>query len=184
MKAQKTDMKLGIFVRMEEATTSYDGARLAWLRAVVVKLKSENGFDDSFDFASSYSEISQYEHIKLVELLSTDRPNADTGDVKAFDIDSARASELEEIVKTLKGIERKINAINEQHGRPANFATSVLRLAAAVGARTVITEKTAAAYGRSGNKYHFAALDSASWNVEQVIAAWREKWAPKVVENA
>src|SRR3990167_9124351 len=144
--------KIAIFVRIEDAGTSYDGKRMARIAAQVCTYK-DSRWNEDFDFATSYGPIAQYEHVKMTELLSSDRPAAETaGEIRAYDIDRAYAYELKATAKTLEAIGRRIEAINAKHGRPTTFGHSVLRLAAAVGANVIITAKSEEARQRTGEK--------------------------------
>jgi len=59
--------------------------------------------------------------------------------------------DAERIFSTLKSIEKKLEALNAEHGRPRTFAQSVMRLASAVGARALIMDERLAV--RLGRKY-------------------------------
>ena len=117
----------------------------------------------------------------MTELLTTDRLEGSCGDIRAHDLDRAWAGELDIIAKTLKTIGRKIEAINAQHGCPTTFGHSVLRLAAAIGAKTIITPRSEESRRQTGEKFHFNDLSQGQYNVDRAITLWLEKWTKETV---
>lgn len=163
---------LGIFVHIEETPSRYNDDVCAWMRAHVVHVKDT--WNQKFDFATCYGDIHEYADITLTELLSN-RSTTGVGELRADPSTNNSLSEIGRIFNTMMKIDKRIAAMNKKFGRPVTFEQHVLRLANAVGAKWIITGKTAERAARSGYKYHFNELGHDYHYIQSDVEEWHKR---------
>lgn len=179
MSEEKTEY--GVFVKFENESSDYnyknERRTTVWIQAypVVLNYKYKSAGDLDWRFCGGLAG-EEYEHLVLDAMMSTDCESQTLGDVslRAKDIYAVQTHEVERLLKSMKAIQKKFKAVYETDGNALSYGQSVARFAKAIGAKTVIIERSKKSQEVTGERFEKLTVGNGVYAIDRMMHDWKE----------
>jgi hypothetical protein len=178
MDVQKTEY--GVFVKIgDESRDGYQGKvrTTAWVDAypIVMNYKWRQADDPSWRYCGTLAG-EEYEHIVLRAMLADDstEQTVGSGDLTGRDIYSVHVHEVRRLLKSMEAIQRKLSKMYETEGSALSFGQLVLRFMKAIGAQTLVLERSKESRQMCGERWEQIKRGEVVHRVDYLIKEWRK----------